>query len=79
MRPWVSRTIPFSRTFLPHTYKMWNEIPSEVFPLSYDVSVASRKIFKKLLRVGIASRNPPVLPVSKSNGDHSRNPVITIS
>lgn len=55
---WVSRTARFTRSFLPHTCKLWNELPSEVFPLNYNMH-SFKKNVKRVLqgrqRIGNAS------------------------
>lgn len=56
--PWVSRTTRFSRSFLPYTQKLWNELPPEVFPLNFDMNSFKKKI-KKVLQGRQRNDNAP--------------------
>ena len=49
-----SVTIPrcFSNSFFPRTAKLWNSLPIECFPLTYDLSGFRSRINRHLLTVG---------------------------
>ena len=53
-----SLTIPrrykdvYVNSFFPHTARLWNSLPVERFPLTYDLSVFRSRISRHLLTVG---------------------------
>ena len=54
----ISVTIPrcykdvYVNSFFPHTAKLWNSLPIEYFPLTYDLSGFKSRISRNLLTVG---------------------------
>ena len=45
---WYSTTIRYTRNFLPRTCKIWNELPSSVFPQSYNLGIFKGRVNKHL-------------------------------
>ncbi|XP_045499402.1 uncharacterized protein LOC123697028 [Colias croceus] len=45
---WLSTTVRFSRHFLPRTTKLWNSLPSSVFPSTYDMDVFKKRAYASL-------------------------------
>ncbi len=48
LEPLRSSTVRFQRSFLPRTIRLWNELPSTVFPERYDMSFFKRGLWRVL-------------------------------
>ncbi|XP_045503597.1 uncharacterized protein LOC123700430 [Colias croceus] len=45
---WRSSTVRFTRHFIPRTTKMWNSLPSAIFPDAYDIEAFKKRIYLHL-------------------------------
>ncbi|XP_063378628.1 uncharacterized protein LOC134665594 [Cydia fagiglandana] len=45
---WHTKNKRASRSFLPRTCRMWNDLPPEVFPLRYDMGFFKKRVFRVL-------------------------------
>ena len=48
----------YANSFFPHTARLWNSLPIECFPLTYDLSGFKSRINRHLLTAGLFNRFP---------------------
>ena len=53
----TSRTAPFDRTFVPRASRLWNSLPSNVFPETIDLQTFKSRINR--LNLSLPSTHPP--------------------
>lgn len=63
LEPPLAITQRFSRTFLLRTIRLWNELPTTVFPQRYNMGLFKKGV-NRALKAGNASATPLVLQVS---------------